>query len=162
MEAAWGVCEIINADGLPIRILPVRLDAPLELAQGERVRWLVAMPIGAVAARRIARARSRMVAEWVGRETPAWLQTYCPLPPGDYCRPVRRIRPDGQIECFPSIAAAARAIGRDRMVVKKRVVNCCIDCAGCRWEAIGGPTPHNRETERRSTANREGIRSKPF
>src|SRR5437762_2490695 len=111
MQPAWQVMEVRNAEGLPVRVLPIRTDAPLELEPGQSVQCVVSLPVSAVTARRIARERSRMIAAWCGHELPPWLESYCPMPAGDYCRPIRRIWPDGQIDCYPSIASGARALG---------------------------------------------------
>jgi hypothetical protein len=135
----WGVCEVVK-DGLPIRVVPCRLDAPPVLQFGEQLRWLVvASPVGGKAARRLAREFTRRVGRYAGGAAP-WLQTYLPGPAGDFRRPIYRRWPDGRIEHFGSVRAAARMVHRDRSVLKTRLLDGCTDWNGCTWhDAERGP-----------------------
>lgn len=48
-------------------------------------------------------------------------------------RPVERLHPNGTVERFDSITAAARVMGVDRMVITRRVCDGRPDHDGCTW-----------------------------
>lgn len=142
MIAVWGVAEIV-CNGLPIRVVPCRVDAPPTLGDGESLRWLVCCePIGARRARRLARERLKMIGAWSGG-APTWLQQRIPRLPLTYRRPIGRRWPNGQIDCFASIADAGRAVKRSRAVLHKYILNECADTNGCQWfdKPCAGVTP---------------------
>jgi hypothetical protein len=134
MREQWQVAEIINADGLPVRVLPIRVyDESPPLQPGEEIRWLAAAcPISGNAARRLARMRLKMIGRFAGRQ-PDWLQQHVPTGVGKVpARAVCRTCGD-RVEQFPSVRAAARAVGRSRAWLHLRLVDGMPDFSGCTW-----------------------------
>lgn len=136
----YRVFEIVNGDGLPTLVGCCRDDQQPATMPGESLYWLLgaALPINEPQARRMVRARVAQVCRWsTGDATrrPIWLRNRLPIPPlqRDHGQPVLRFCPDGRVERFSSIRAAARAIGRHRVVVDRRLRNGRVDHCGCHW-----------------------------
>jgi len=72
---------------------------------------------------------------------PPWLLNQPPRPPAArgraHGRAVQRRWLDGRVDRFESVLAAARAIGRDRVVIYRLLEEGGTDYAGCTWHADG-------------------------
>jgi hypothetical protein len=134
----WGVIEMIDATGLPVRVIPCRIDR-IPGAFGEKWRWIAggSHPICASAARRLARERLKQITRWAGGMAP-WLESHAPVPPGKYRRgmgrPLLRFGPDGAVRLFRSVSDAAKYAGRSRAALHKRLLDGFPDGQGAVWQ----------------------------
>lgn len=107
----------------------------------ESTKWLpCGMPMRWREAKAIAAIRVRQIAEWSGTwpELPEWYLGefhWRPDLPHTRSRPVRRVHPDGRTDQFPSIRAAARAVGSFWTAIDWRVRTGCTDREGFTWLA---------------------------
>lgn len=144
MRERWQVYEVVNAEGLPIRVMPLRISDDLPtLNSGERIRWLAAACcISGCTARRLARERLKMMGRFYNGQPP-WLQQAVPRDVGNQRpRPVCRVCGD-RVELFGSVKAAARAVERSRKWIHLRLIDGLADFNGCRW--IDAPTACDQE-----------------
>jgi hypothetical protein len=125
----------IVADGLPVVVGVCRADQQPECRGSETVRWLLSHLDQRTAAG-LAHWRIRQIVEWSG-EPPRWLRSHIPRAPEQrrpgFGRAVIREHPGGHVERFPSVQAAANAIGRDRVVIMRLLTVGGPDFAGCTW-----------------------------
>ncbi len=138
MNKSFRVCEVV-ADGLPVAVHVCHVYEQPSLRHGETVRWLLS-GLKEPTARRLARWRIAEICRWsTGREDrpPPWLRSHVPIPPQrrgrGFGRPVVRCHPDGRAERFASVQAAARAVGRDPVVLRRRLFDRRADHDGCAW-----------------------------
>lgn len=137
--ARWGVIEARNTDNLPVRVWPCRVDQAPAPRPGETLRWIIgdSIAVNVTVAHRITRERLKQIAAWAGTPTPPWLATIAPREPRGYggwkSRPLLRRCPDGREERFASVSAAARAMGKSRMALHKRLLDGRADGDGCVW-----------------------------
>ncbi|HZZ28843.1 MAG TPA: hypothetical protein VFE46_12645 [Pirellulales bacterium] len=131
---SWQVCEIVNADGLPVRVIPLRIGDELPaLEPGESLSWLAAAClISGNAARRLASERLKMIGRWNDGQ-PEWLRQRVPSGTGKQPpRPVYR-QCAGGVQRFPSIRLAAKSACKSRRWLHLRLIDGFADCDGCTW-----------------------------
>jgi hypothetical protein len=136
------VFEILS-EGLPVAVGVCRAHERPRCGPGETVRVLLSH-LSAPVASRLAGWRLATICEWATGEptkAPEWLRSRVPIPPPQrgrgHGRPVVRVWPDGHVEAFASVWRASRAVGRDPVVLRRRLGDGRADCDGCTWHDRG-------------------------
>ncbi len=133
--------EIHNSEGLPIHVGLCRVHEQPLLEPDQTLVWLLGrnLPICASLARTFVRDRVRQISRWweTPDVAPPWLQTHIPIQPQyrgrGHGRPIVRIWPDGRTDYYPSVMAAAVAVGCARPILDRRLMDGRVDDQGCHW-----------------------------
>lgn len=144
------VYEIIDEQGIAVQVGLCRWGEEPATRQGEIVRWIMGriVPLSEATCRLIVRDRIRQISEYAGdpHSAPDWLRSPLPIPPTrrgrGRGRPVVRINPDGQHDYFPSVSAASKASGYQRIILHRRLLDGRPDSSGCQWRDAEKCNPH--------------------
>jgi hypothetical protein len=151
--------EIHDTEDIPSHVGLCRFDEQPSLEPGQTLIWRLGknLAISESLARTFVRDRVKQIADWSGSpdEAPAFLKTHLPVPPRlrgrGHGRPIVRICRDGRLDCFPSVKAAANAVGCHRPIIDRRLMDGREDEFGCRWldaDAGGQPVDNPRLVKR--------------